>query len=117
MGPALAGPGSRPCSRSQQCALQSMSVPRPHTHMHTHTPRTHPGALSNYLRKSSCRATRYKSLKLLLMVTLGRLWPARNPKYGHHLCSHCSVAKLHHRPCSLAQLPLSELSLLEIVWP
>lgn len=45
--------------------------------VHVPSPQAHTGAFFNYLRKSNCRAAQYKSLKLLLMVTPGRLRPSQ----------------------------------------
>lgn len=41
-------------------------------------PWVHAGAFFNYLKESNCRAARYKSFKLLLMVTQGRPRPGQD---------------------------------------
>lgn len=64
-------PGSGAWARlhsSRQCSSE---------HIHVSPSMVHTGAFFNYLRKSNCQATPYKSLKLLLMVTLGRPRPGQ----------------------------------------
>lgn len=48
-------------------------------------------------------ATRYKSLKLLLVATPARPQPARIPEPGHHLDPCHSAARLYCQPLSLVQ--------------